>query len=147
MKHLKLLSVILLSLLFLNANAQRPAKSDDRIESFKIAFITKRLDLTSDEASKFWPIYNQYQSELKVLREKNKKELVDAYSNFETMADADVNKVMEDELTFKQNELNLTKKYLPQFKTALPVKKVAKLFKAEEDFKSELIKRIQQNKQ
>ena len=103
--------------------------------------------MTSDEASKFWPIYNQYQSELKVLREKNKKELVDAYSNFETMADADVNKVMEDELTFKQNELNLTKKYLPQFKTALPVKKVAKLFKAEEDFKSELIKRIQQNKQ
>ena len=45
MKHLKLLSVILLSLLFLNANAQRPAKSDDRIESFKIAFITKKVGL------------------------------------------------------------------------------------------------------
>jgi hypothetical protein len=61
------------------------------------------------------------------------------------MSDADVSKVLEDELVFKQNELNLTKKYLPQFKTVLPVKKVAKLFKAEEDFKTELLKRMQQN--
>ncbi|MEI6815883.1 MAG: hypothetical protein WCL14_04670 [Bacteroidota bacterium] len=145
MKIVNYAFAFLFVLVFTDSYSQRPGKADDRIESFKIAFITKRLDLSSDEATKFWPIYNQYQEELKTIREKNKKELLNAHTNIETMSDNDINKVLDDWVVFKQNELNLTKKFLPQFKSALPVRKVAKLFKAEEDFKSELIKRIQQN--
>ena len=145
MKTLKLLIAIISLSFFTSAFAQRGEHKKDEIESYKIAFITKRLDLTSDEATKFWPVYNQYQDELKELRSRNRKALVNVYQNIETMSDADIAKVLDDELAFKQNELNLTKKYLPQFKTVLLVKKVAKLFKAEEDFKTELLKRMQQN--
>jgi hypothetical protein len=145
MKTLKLLIAIISISFFTSSFAQRGEKRREDIETFKIAFITKRLDLTTDEATKFWPVYDQYQDELKDLRQKNRKTLFNVYQNIETMSDADVSKVLEDELVFKQNELNLTKKYLPQFKTVLPVKKVAKLFKAEEDFKTELLKRMQQN--
>ena len=126
--------------------AQKAERKGERIESFKIAFITKRLDLTSEEATRFWPVYNQYQSELKELRDKNKKVLMNAYINIETMSDKEIELVLDDEYAFKQNELNVIKKYLPQFKLVLPVRKVAKLFKAEEDFKTELLKRMQQNK-
>ena len=145
MKTLKFLIAIVFLSFFTNSFAQRGERKKDEIESFKIAFITKRLDLTTDEATKFWPVYNQYQDELKDLRVKNRRALLNVYQNIETMSDAEIAKVLDDELAFKQNELNVTKRFLPQFKTVLPVRKVAKLFKAEEDFKTELLKRMQQN--
>ena len=146
MKPLNLIAALLLICFMLPSFAQRGEKKGERIESFKIAFITKRLDLTSDEASRFWPVYYQYQDELKELRDRNKKILLNAYLNIETMTDKEIEKVLDDEITFKQNELNVIKKYLPKFIAVLPMRKVAKLFKAEEDFKAELLKRMQQNK-
>ena len=32
----------------------------DKIKTLKIAFITEKLDLSEQEAQKFWPIYNKY---------------------------------------------------------------------------------------
>ncbi len=146
MKPINLIIAVLFSLFFSSVIAQKGERKGERIESFKIAFVTKRLDLTTDEATKFWPVYNQYQDELKDLRERNRKVLLNAYLNIETMTDKEIEKVLDDEIAFKQNELNVIKKYVPQFKTVLPMRKVAKLFKAEEDFKTELLKRMQQNK-
>ena len=35
---------------------------------FKNAFITQKLQLTTDEAQKFWPVYNQYENEIQSLQ-------------------------------------------------------------------------------
>jgi hypothetical protein len=40
-----------------------------RIESQRIAFITQRVHLTPDEATKFWPVYNEYRDALKDMRD------------------------------------------------------------------------------
>src|ERR1035438_1739644 len=143
MKILNLIAAFLISGFVFNAFGQKAG--GESIESFKIAFITKRLDLTSEQAEKFWPIYNKYQDELKVLRENNTKILLNVYVNIETMSDNELEGIVNQELTFRQNELDVTKKYIPQFKSVLPIRKVLKLFKAEEDFKKELIKRVSQN--
>ena len=39
----------------------------EKIQSLKIAFITQKLQLTTDEAEKFWPVYNQYDNEIRSL--------------------------------------------------------------------------------
>ena len=145
MKTIKLLSLFILLSFFVGAFAQKSEQGDDNIKTFKIAFITKRLDLTSDQAEKFWPVYNQYQEELRALREKNKKALLNVYLNIDNLSEKDMEKVLDDEIAFHQSELDVTKKYVPKFKTVLPVRKVLKLFKAEEEFKSELLKRSRQN--
>ena len=58
-------------ILFLNMSteliAQERREHYQRIEAIKVAFITKKLDLTTEEAQKFWPVYNNYQKELMVL--------------------------------------------------------------------------------
>ena len=143
MKILNLIAAFLISGFVFSAFGQKAG--GESVESFKIAFLTKRLDLTPDQAEKFWPIYNQYTYELKTLRERNTKVLLNVYINIETMSDIELNDIVSQELTFRQNELDVTKKYIPQFKSVLPVRKVLKLFKAEEDFKKELIKRMSQN--
>ena len=47
-----------------------------RIEALKIAYLTKKLNLSTEEAQKFWPIYNKYSEEIRSVR-------VDARANNE----------------------------------------------------------------
>ena len=49
--------------------SQKSDKSLEKIESAKIALITQRLDLTPDQAEKFWPIYNEYAHKLRENRQ------------------------------------------------------------------------------
>ncbi len=48
-------------------NAQKPQEGDNQnwLEAIKIAYITKELNLSPDEAQKFWPAYNGYMNEIK----------------------------------------------------------------------------------
>ena len=62
------------------------------------------------------------------------------------MPDADISKAIDNELNYQQQDLDLKRKYIGEFKKVLPIRKVAKLLRAEQQFKIKLIKEIQ-NKQ
>lgn len=119
----------------------------EEIESMKIAFITKHLDLTPDEAQKFWPVYNQYNNELKSLRKNRRADRKDGQEDLQNMNDKDVEKSVDGEIVYRQQELDLLKKYHAQFKQVLPIKKVALLYRAEEDFKKELLQKIRERRE
>ncbi len=122
--------------------AQEFSDKNEAIAAMKVSFITKKLNLTSKEAQVFWPVYNEYQDELETLRKSHRKSINSAKDDFIQLTDADIEKLVDEQITFRQNEIDLLKKYHPQFKKVLPVKKVALLYKAEEDFKRQLIKQI-----
>jgi len=126
-------------------HSQRPSR--EQVETMKIGFLTQRLSLEPEEAKVFWPVYTKYQDELEVLRKSRRENLGNAKTNFDDMPDKDIEKAVDSELGFRQSELDLLKKYHSQFKKVLPIKKVAKLYKAEEDFKRELLDRLKENKQ
>ena len=39
-----------------------------QLQAQRIAFLTERMNLTPDEAQQFWPLYNQFNENLKQLR-------------------------------------------------------------------------------
>jgi hypothetical protein len=84
------------------------------LETFKIGYITRRLDFTSAEAEKFWPIYKFYSAEVR-----------QAYAIYR----GDKN-----ELELEENLLNIKKKYSVEFLKAIPPPKINDFFKAEKDF-------------
>jgi hypothetical protein len=94
----------------------------EKVESLKIAFITQKLQLTPDEAQKFWPIYNQYENEIRSLQ-------LD-YKN---------GPALENE----EKLLNIRKKYAPSFEKVIGPQKLNNLFNAERDFRALLIRRLQ----
>lgn len=151
MRKLKLLSVLLLFTGF-NLSAQPrqqmrdPEERKENIEAMKIAFLTKELNLNSDEAKKFWPVYDEYTEELRKIRESRRDRLRDARDNFNTMSDKEVEKVIDSEMASRQQELDLLKQYHGRFKEVLPVKKVALLYRAEEGFKQKLLERIKEQR-
>lgn len=148
MKKIKTLLPLILCITWISLHAQPPRGGMNRgdrkeqIESMKIAFITRKLDLTPDEAKRFWPVFNQYTDELQGLRKDRRDRNRDAREDFEKLNDKEVEKLVDEEIIFRQQELDITKKYHAQFKSVLPVKKVARLYQAQEEFKRELLERI-----
>lgn len=124
----------------------RPKMDRGDIESMKIAFLTRKLDLTPEEAQKFWPVYNKYADEIKSIKEGQADRMKDAKENFANMSDKDIEKLIDAGINSRQQELDVLKKYHQQFKQTIPVKKVALLYRAEEDFKRELIERIREKR-
>ena len=118
----------------------------ENIEAMKIAFLTRKLDLSPEEAKKFWPVYNGFTDETKKLRKNRRENVRDAREDFDKMNDKEVEKLIDGEIVFRQQELDVMKKYHGQFKEVLPMKKVALLYKAEEDFKKELLERIKERR-
>ncbi|MEO6546678.1 MAG: hypothetical protein ABIN94_01715 [Ferruginibacter sp.] len=126
MKKFYILLISLGIAAFAFAQDEIPAnKKQEEIEALKIAFISKELNLTPDEAQKFWPVYNQYSRELKL-----------------TIKD-DVDVLDRDEKV-----LNLRKSYREQFTKILGVDRMNRVFNAEGRFRQLLIKsmRNQHNK-
>jgi hypothetical protein len=122
-KYLLILILIFGSFSFVHAqNGQRAEK----VQELKIAFITQKLQLTSAEAEKFWPVYNSYENEIKQLRATNKN-----------------GDVLENE----QKLLDIRKKYKPSFEKILGAQRANDLYNVERDFRNVLIKSLKQQRQ
>ncbi|MFN9494343.1 MAG: hypothetical protein ACK57D_14935 [Sphingobacteriales bacterium] len=122
----KILYLILVLLPFLGmAQDGIRDESKQRLEAIQIAYLTKELSLTTQDAEKFWPVYNKYQDELRGLL-KNGGE--------------------EDVLTRQQKALDIRKKYKPDFVKILGTDRTNKLFQSEDKFR-EMVKRELQNRQ
>ena len=137
---------LIIVLIFIFVGGKNPIFSQNgnqKIEAMKIAFITKRLNLTPDESQKFWPVYNQYEAEKKQIRLTTVgsiKQLKDDGDFTNAEAEIAISKYIE----FKSKELELVKKYVAEFRKILPGVKVAKLMTADDRFKKLLTKQAQQ---
>ena len=140
MKRIVLISIMIGLALFAKA------QNGERIEAMKIGFITERLELTSEEAKVFWPVYNKFTDEMKKLRLTTKGKITEEMADMPSLSDAEADKILNDMVNFKLNEAELIKRYAQEFRKVLPVKKVVLLFKAENDFKRELLKRLTKGK-
>ena len=147
MKRSKVMFVSILLFVSTSVFTQPQGPVREKVETMKVGFLTERLNLTTEEAKIFWPVYNKYQDELETLRKSRRENLMNAKRNFDEMDDREIEKAVDNELAFRQNELDLLKKYHPQFKQVLPIKKVAKLYRAEEDFKRKLLDMIQEKRE
>jgi hypothetical protein len=114
------------------------AQQGKRIEAMRIAFITQRLNLTSEEAQQFWPVFNQFTEKMQQIKGPKTETTLDDVS------DADAEKMILAEFDKEAKELELKKEYYQKLKKVLPVRKVAKLYRAERDFKNELVKYLKE---
>lgn len=145
---MKNIIIVMACILCFSAYAQdKPSKEkkEDKVKAWKIAFITERLDLTSDEAQKFWPVFNAFEAENKALKDKHKLE-PDANKDG-TVSEEEAEKALAKQLELRQAQVDLIKKYNTEFKKAIPATKIVKLYQATEDFKKVLLQRLKKMQQ
>lgn len=138
-KNIFLISVIFCSL---SAIAQeqpdeniRDPRAREKIRAAHAAYITERLELTSSEAEKFWPIYREYGEKRSALRQQLRENRSQG---------ADEQTLLDLDLKIKQQELDLEKDYTQRLQKIISAEKLLKLRQAEGDFRKLLLRQIQQ---
>jgi hypothetical protein len=119
----------IISLLFLHnyfcVGQTQSDTSVNKIEGIKQTYMNKELNLTPEEAQKFWPVYKNYFKEIRDARKNN------AY----------------DEVAFEEKVVEIRKKYKDNFKKILNSDERAnKVYVSEKNLR-DLLKKELQNRQ
>jgi len=153
MKNFKLitLAIVLISMASFAQDGslrQRFKEKKEQIKALKIAYITNELNLTPDEATKFWPLFNAFEDKQQEIRKQKLKAFL------EQKDDNSLDKLSEKEATTVLNQMEsaedelyqLKKKFIANLKNVLPATKILKLKKAEEEFSKKLLQQYRDKK-
>jgi Spy/CpxP family protein refolding chaperone len=128
------------------AQSEKTDEKREKIKAYKVSFLTTELELTSNEAEKFWPIYNAFDDKQYELRHDKMK----AY--WRKLDDGNVNSISEKEAATLLSQIEntdkelfvLRQKYIANLKKVLSPKKILKLKKSEDDFNRKLLKQYKE---
>jgi len=114
----------------------------EKFDAMRIAFITERLELSSAEAEKFWPVYNEYQKLKQGLRDEMHALHQNFNDNNATLSDKETEDILAKHMELQKKETALDVQYNEKFREVLSARKVMKLYMAEMHFKSFLLHQI-----
>ncbi len=104
--------------------AQPNPQRVEKIKALYVAYITQQLNLTPDDAQKFWPLHAQYEAEIKIANQGN-----------------------ADELARQQNVLNIKKKYQANFNKLLGIDRCNNFYRYDGEFRKKMFERLKQMRQ
>lgn len=101
------------------------------IRSQKKQLVAANLTLTDTEATKFWPIYDQYTAELSKINDAKYAVIKEYANNWGSITDEQAVSLAQRYGNVDLSVAQLRLKYVPIFQTVLPGKKVATFFQIE----------------
>jgi len=114
------------------AGAQSNSVSDQDIEMLRKDLRAQRkeitaqnMSLTADEATKFWPIFDQYRQEAVKPNDERWALIKDYATNYNTMTDAQAQDYIKRSTAVEQQLIALRMKYVPVFEKVISPKKTA----------------------
>ncbi len=122
-KYLLILTLVLGGVSFAKAQEADENKKVQDIKALYVAYVTKQLDLTPDEAQKFWPVHTQFENDIK-----------------------SVNKDLP-ELQKQQAYLDVKKRYQDNFSRIIGASRCDRFFRMDGEFKRKLLEIRNQRQQ
>lgn len=139
----KILFILIVTILYTSSGFAQPHDKHERIKALKIAYITDKLALTSEQSAAFWPIYNEYEKERWALR----TDFFEAYKDKNPSADPKTaHQYINDDLEYQQEELDLKKKYKEKLLKVISAQQLAELYRSEHGFKKMLIEELRERR-
>jgi hypothetical protein len=117
-----LLLISVFTFFFILVQAQ-PGPGGEKVQALYIAYVSKQLNLTPDEAQRFWPVHEQYDQELSSIPPNM------------------------GELDRQQATLNVKKKYQDRFINILGPDRTNRFFKVDVQFRAKMIDRLRKMRQ
>lgn len=127
-KYILLLLITLVSIS--GVMAQQGAEKQEpgeRLAALEIGFLTRKLNLSSEEAQRFWPVYNRYKDEIRQVRIQQKQSNIPVLEGDEKI-------------------LNIRKKYNGEFTKALSTEKANNFFRSEKEFGTMIQRELQERR-
>ena len=139
-----IINTLIILIAVINSQAQKSSHAEklEKYRSEKVAFLTSKLDLNSNEAQKFWPVYNQLEKE-KWEIQKSRRAIEEKIRDAEaSLSEAEIIKLTRDFAGSMQKEADIMIKYNEKFLKLLPPQKVLNLYQAENEFRVYMIKKF-----
>jgi hypothetical protein len=124
-KIFTLMMIVALSLTsYVYAQDQPDPKEQEKIQALEIAFISRKLNLNTEEAQRFWPIYNEYKRDVRQV--------------MITQRNSSNRDIVDDE----QKIIDVRKKYRDRFVGVIGQPRMNKFFQAEREFRGVLLNQL-----
>jgi hypothetical protein len=140
MKNLK----ILFLLLFLTnlLSAQKTKVSLEKIDAYKKIYLTDKLNLNSENESKFWIAYNDYQDNLRIVYRAKRLKYRKMNLDSSNLSETEYKQFIDDFLDYEKKKIDLRAKLIVDLKEFMTLKKTVSLFRIEDDFRKEMMKKL-----
>jgi len=116
----------------------------EKIRADKKLLVAENMQLTEAEAKAFWPVYDQYQDELFLLRSRTAK-LIKDYAEAEKMTNDVAKKLLDELMIIEALGPKLRQTYLPKFRKVLPEVKVVRYYQIENKINAALMYELAAN--
>lgn len=111
-----------------DATAQEIDLMRKDIRSMRKQLIAANLTLTADQATKFWPVYDQYIAELVKVNNTKYQLLKEYFDSYGTLTAEQADSMTKRLLALDVSVAELRQKYQPTFRAVLPAKETATFF-------------------
>ena len=145
MKRVVIFLLIILMFPVIRSSAQNP--NLEKLNNYKIGFFTKKLNLSSEEAEKFWPVYNEYQGQRNLIQLEKLKLNRNFNLNESTLSDNQLEEMGDKYVDCLVQESALAVTFHKKLKEVLPPVKVIRYYQAENQYKVQLLNELQSAKQ
>ena len=142
MKNIKFIIMLSLPFFVFSQEMNELNERRKRMQTRKIAFVSNSLEISPKQSESFWPIYNVYSSELKSIYFKKKKVRRNYVLNKQSMNDVELGLIIDSLFNLDQEYLDLKIKYVKQFSNIISNKQMFELYRIEDDFKKDLLRKI-----
>ena len=95
--------------------------------------IAGELRLDEAQTAAFWPLYDDYQRQVMVVRDRYAEAVADYLRLHRAgeISEADAERFLDEGLAFRKNLLAVRRNYLKKFKRVLPTRQVARFYQLE----------------
>ena len=118
--------------------------SNNKIKALKVSYITEKLALTPQEASKFWPVYNKFEKEryrLYHIERANMKKKIESLGGIDKLTEDQAESFSKDMLALEKLNFETNVRYQNALIKVISYKKIVKLQMVERDFNRQLFRR------
>jgi Spy/CpxP family protein refolding chaperone len=126
------------ALIAIDVEAQAPAPAANTVDSVRQAarsdrrgLVERNMQLTAEEAKKFWPVYDAYQKDLERIIQRQNRALLDYVNSESSMTDANAQRIAKDFVAADVDEMKLRDGTLKKLSKVLPPKKAVRFLQIE----------------
>jgi len=122
--------------------AQAPTQTNmeivrQKMKADKKLLVAVNMNLTDPEAKRFWPVYEEYQTDLRKIHERMGS-LLQSYAaeyRSKSLTDEKAKKLIDEWLAIERDDAKQRKSHVPNILKALPAKKAARYMQIENEYR------------
>jgi len=92
------------------------------------ATVGDNMNLSADEATRFWPVYDAYEARMDKIEDRHVRELKEFAAKYDHLTDADAKKKLDEVMAIQQARLDVQREFVPKFLAAVSQVKVTRFY-------------------